>query len=212
MQTVALNPENKNSIAQCERLPLLDGEVYFKTSVFDDVDSQSLFNALYDSTAWQQQRIRMFGKSVLMPRLVAWHADTGIHYRYSGHTAPHNDWTPALLRIKSTAENICNCTFNGALLNLYRNGNDSLSWHSDDEYSLGAEPTIASFSFGCTRLFQMKHKTKTIPIVNLELTPGSLLVMLRLTQKHWKHCIPKNKNVTGPRINVTFRSILDSST
>ena len=143
-----------------------------------------------------------------MPRLVAWYADVGITYEYSGHTAPQNNWTEALLIIKQHAEYTCQCTFNGALLNLYRNGQDSMSWHSDDEFSLGKKPTIASYSFGATRVFKLKHQHKTLPVSSIELTSGSLLIMRGTTQTHWKHAVPKTKKQVGPRINVTFRNII----
>jgi hypothetical protein len=100
-------------------------------------------------------------------------------------------------------------TFNSVLLNLDRHGTDSMSWHSDDEPELGRNPVIASVSFGATRPFHLRYKFNSLYRSQVELTHGSLLLMSGPLQHGWQHQIPKTKKPIGPRINLTFRTILD---
>ena len=145
-----------------------------------------------------------------VPRLTAWFGYPDTTYSYSGITMTSQPWTPLLLELKSLVEaQVPSTAFNSVLLNLYRDGNDSVSWHSDDEPELGRNPVIASVSLGQARTFRLKHKVdRTIPPVEIELTHGSLLVMRDALQHHWKHELPKRKSPDlGPRINLTFRRI-----
>lgn len=144
----------------------------------------------------------MYGKQINVPRLTAWFG-SGC-YTYSGIQMQPHCWTELLLQIKDQVEAITGGSFNSVLLNLYRNGNDSVSWHCDDEPELGENPTIASLSFGATRSFQLKHKF-TKQTIKLDLSHGSLLLMQDETQTHWLHCVPKTKKPTAARINLTFR-------
>ena len=97
--------------------------------------------------------------------------------------------------------------FNSVLLNLYRDGQDSMGWHSDAEPELGRNPVIASVSLGAVRRFVLRHKKRKEQHLALELEPGSVLVMAGALQHHWRHALPKTRQVVGPRINLTFRLI-----
>lgn len=157
---------------------------------------------------WRNDSITMYGKTHPQPRLTAWYGDPGIKYSYSGINMQALPWTPILLSIKEELEKELSTKFNSVLINCYRDGNDHMSYHSDDEKELGPNPTIASLSFGETRSFHLKHKydlereTVMIPI-----TDGSLVVMKGELQHFWQHKITKTKKLVGPRVNLTFRMI-----
>ena len=150
----------------------------------------------------------MFGKEVNLPRLTAWYGDKGKSYKYSGIEMNPNTWTPTLLIIKEKVETVAGFNFNSVLVNLYRNGQDYVSWHSDDESELGNNPTIASVSFGATRRFILRHKSnRDLGKVEVALTHGSLILMQGTTQHFWQHQVPKTAKKISPRINLTFRVI-----
>ena len=170
---------------------------------------QSDYAALRKAIDWKHQKIRLFGRWVLQPRLSAWYGDEGTDYAYSGLLNRPLPWNRQLLMIKQQVEEICNCDFNSVLLNLYRHGQDSMGWHQDNETELGERPTIASVSFGESRHFQMRHKfDKSVSRINVQLQDGSVLIMSGETQKYWQHQIPKTKKQVGERINLTFRKII----
>jgi alkylated DNA repair dioxygenase AlkB len=154
-----------------------------------------------------QQQIKIFGKEVCVPRLTAWYGDKGMSYSYSGITVNPLPWTPALLEIRDRVGARSGTPFNSVLLNQYRTGADSVAWHADDEPELGLNPIIASVSFGGTRKFQLKHKTRKEMRHSLDLTCGSLLLMRGKTQHHWLHQVPKTKRAVETRVNLTFRVI-----
>ncbi len=184
-----------------------DGEVIFYPNFFSTQESDRLFSDLYSSVKWKQDIIHFFGKKIPLPRLTGWYGDEGKSYIYSGIEQHPEPWTPALTLIKSKAEEISEVTFNSVLLNLYRDGKDSVSWHSDDESELGENPIIASISFGATRRFSLKHKISKDYKIDLDLPNGSLLLMKGETQHFWQHQIPKTSKSVPPRINLTFRVI-----
>jgi alkylated DNA repair dioxygenase AlkB len=190
-----------------EQMEMPDAEVVFYPTFFNSDESRAYFQELSNSIHWQQQSIDLLGSTILLPRLTAWYGDMGKSYTYSGLTVHPESWTPILLAIKSRIETAANISFNSVLLNFYRSGQDSVSWHSDDEPELGTNPVIGSVSFGGTRLFQFKHKSKSELRRSVELTSGSLLIMRGTTQHFWKHQIPKTKKPVDPRINLTFRVI-----
>ena len=142
---------------------------------------------------------------------MAWYGDPGKSYHYSGVSLNPLPWTELLLEIKECVERVAEHKFNSVLLNLYRNGNDSMGMHSDDEASLGINPTIASYSLGGERTLVFKHRTaknsKAFPLV---LSEGNLLIMRGATQKFWLHGINKTARRVAPRVNLTFRNILSS--
>ena len=184
-----------------------DGEVIFYPHFFSIQESECLFSDLYSSVKWKQDTIHFYGKKIPLPRLTGWYGDEGKSYTYSGIEQHPDPWTPTLKLIKSKAEEISEVTFNSVLLNLYRDGKDSVSWHSDDEPELGENPIIASISFGATRRFSLKHKISKDYKIDINLLNGSLLLMKGETQHCWQHQIPKTSKFVEPRINLTFRVI-----
>lgn len=166
-------------------------------------EAWGLFDEVLDKTPWQAKEIRMYGKSHPVPRLTCWFGESA--YKYSGIMNDPTPWNDPLMRIKHLIEGVIDERFNSCLANLYRDGNDSVSWHADDEPELGPFPTIASVSLGQERLFKFKHR-ETGSVLTRTLTHGSLLVMQGRTQKEWLHCVPKSKAALGPRINLTFRN------
>ena len=171
-------------------------------------EAKGLFEVLVATTSWRQEPIRMFGKEVLQPRLVAWHGDPGAVYTYSGARHEPVPWTPPLEMIRDRLLPITG-PFNSVLCNLYRDGLDRMGWHADDEPALGPEPLIASVSLGAARTFLLKHRTrKDLGTIKVVLTSGSLLVMQGLTQRDWKHAVPGTRRPVGPRLNLTFRNVI----
>ncbi|MEK9723409.1 MAG: alpha-ketoglutarate-dependent dioxygenase AlkB [Rhodospirillaceae bacterium] len=189
-----------------ERLALADGEVTLHRNVFGDARAAALFRALRHDCAWRQADIRLFGRTVRQPRLTAWYGTRD--YTYSGLTWPAQAWPPAFDDIRHVAEAAAGCAFNGVLANLYRNGRDSMGWHSDDEPELGPTPAITSVSLGAARRFVLRRRDDRSVKIELELPGDSLLVMQGTTQAHWQHAVPKTARPVGPRINLTFRNIL----
>ena len=149
----------------------------------------------------------MYGKVLKFPRLTAWYGDNDKPYSFSGITLQPNPWNEELKEIKRQIEPLCNAVFNSVLLNLYRDGKDSISWHTDAEKELGKNPKIASVNFGAEREFQLKHRT-TGEKEMIVLQHGSLLIMQGELQHYWLHQVPKRKNIERPRINLTFRKII----
>ncbi|WP_204102867.1 MULTISPECIES: alpha-ketoglutarate-dependent dioxygenase AlkB [Spirulina sp. CCY15215] len=185
----------------------IDGQVILYPNFFSIEESDRFFSDLYDCIKWKQDTIKIFGKKMFLPRLTAWYGDEGQSYTYSGIEQHPDPWIPQLKSIKSKVEDISEVNFNSVLLNLYRTGKDSVSWHSDDEPELGTNPIIASVSFGATRRFSLKHKISKDRKVHIDLESGSLLLMKGETQHCWQHQIPKTSKSVKPRINLTFRVI-----
>jgi alkylated DNA repair dioxygenase AlkB len=194
--------------AQREALRMPDADVTMYRAFFKGAEADRLFQTLLRHTDWEQKKIRIYGKYVDLPRLTAWYGDPGKSYSYSGISMHPNPWTETLLEIKDRVDSETQLRFNSVLLSLYRSGQDSLSWHQDDEPELGEDPVIASVSFGDTRSFQFRHKAnKKLKPVSIDLTHGSLLIMKGSTQRLWVHQVPKTTRPVGPRINLTFRII-----
>ncbi len=176
-------------------------------SVFGSDRSKEIFDALKNSNIWTQPSINFGGNLIPIPRLNAWFGDSGKSYTYSGIRLNPMPWGDIMSEVKSKVEYITGNEFNSALLNLYRDGNDSVSWHQDDEPELGDDPIIASLSLGDTRTFKLKN-VKTGEVKKFELENDSLLLMGSGIQKDWVHSIPKTKKMVSPRINITFRNIV----
>lgn len=190
-------------------VPKIENKVnlsFFK-SVFGAERSKEIFDTLKNSNIWTQPSINFGGNLVPIPRLNAWFGDSGKSYTYSGIRLNPMPWNDVMLEVKSKVENITGSKFNSALLNLYRDGNDSVSWHQDDEPELGEDPIISSLSLGDTRTFKLKN-VKTGEVKKFELENDSLLLMGSGIQKDWTHSIPKTKKLVNPRINITFRNII----
>ncbi len=191
-----------------ETFHLPDAELKFYPQFYSSAISANHLKHLLAHIPWQQYYLRIAGKNVLVPRLQAWFGDAECYYGYSGLQLSPQPWTPTLSEIKNDIESLLNLKFNSVLLNWYRNGNDSVGWHADDEKELGDDPHIASLSFGETRNFELKRKTdKTQTKRRIALNDGSLLLMGSGVQKHWLHQIPKQPGLIGDRVNLTFRFI-----
>ena len=163
---------------------------------------------IFQRAYWSQPEIRVFGKYHKVPRLSAWYGDADSIYTYSGLTQQPLEWFDTLLTIKNLVQDETGHGFNSVLLNYYRDGNDGMGRHSDDEAELGVRPVIASVSLGQTRRFVFKHRYKaSIPAVSIELTHGSLLLMSGTTQQFWHHSLPKTRRSIGPRLNLTYRTV-----
>ncbi len=190
------------------KFPLKDANVLYLEQFYNSETSNFLFNTLRKEIQWQQDNIKLFGKTYKQPRLTALYAENEKPYSYSNITMYPESFFKELEQIKSDIEEKIAHKFTTCLANLYRTGNDSNGWHSDNEKELGRNPVIASLSLGATRSFQLKHKTDSSQRFNIELPSGSLLIMKGTTQEFWKHQIPKTKKHVGERINLTFRTIL----
>ena len=192
-----------------ERIPILgcEDECWFDENFLELKEASTFFDKLSIETDWIQPQIRMFGKWVDQPRLVAWQSSEGLSYSYSGITltaSPYSDLVDAIAR---KIEIKTGLTFNSVLINYYRDGKDSMGWHADNEPELGKNPMIASLSLGSARDFVLKHNQRSDLRKVFSLNSGSLLLMGKGIQKNWKHALPKRAHA-GPRINLTFRRIL----
>jgi alkylated DNA repair dioxygenase AlkB len=190
-----------------EIIRMADADVSFMHGFYLPPVSTGFLDTLLREIPWRQETITVWGKEHLQPRLTSWHGDAGADYAYSGLALRTSPWTPALLRIRADIERRTGHTFNSVLLNLYRDGRDSVGWHSDNEAELGRMPVIASLSLGATRTFRLRHKRNADKPLAIELTDGSLLVMAGATQRFWRHAVDKQRTPCGPRINLTFRNI-----
>ncbi len=165
-------------------------------------DHQSLFDRLHEEIRWEQQEITLFGRTVPTPRLTAWMGDHP--YSYSGVVNEPRPWPAALELLRDRLSEALGLDFNSCLANLYRDGSDSMGFHSDDEPELGSEPTIASISLGARRQFVLRHRV-TRQRWTWDLGAGDLLVMRDESQRDYAHAVPKTARRIGPRMNLTFR-------
>lgn len=186
-------------------IPIDDGELALLAQLPLSLPNDALFERLLLDTPWREESVLVYGKRHLQPRLTAWYGDAS--YTYSGLRLDPLGWTPLLLEIRAAVEAACGQRFNSVLLNRYRNGRDSMGMHSDDEPELGAQPVIASLSYGATRTFILRHK-RNKQTLRLPLGDGSLLLMSGQLQRNWLHGINKSTRSLGERINLTFRYIV----
>ena len=190
-----------------EIIDIPDGDLTFSRT-WRESESVDWMERLKKEIEWKQHRIKIFGKWVDCPRLSAWYGDPGAVYSYSSLSLTPIAWTPTLLEVRNQLAETIERPFNSVLINLYRDGNDSMGWHSDDEWELGINPVIASISLGGSRMMKFRHRSNSeLPKFTLELSSGSLLIMGGTTQKFWHHEIPKTKKVVSERLNLTFRLI-----
>lgn len=173
-------------------------------------EADHLFESLQTSPHWRQDKVKVFGKIYDQPRLCFLVSEGSKGYSYSGLTLPPIPFDSKLSELKRKIEQVSGVAFNSCLVNLYRDGNDSNGWHSDDEKELGPNPIIASLSLGAQRNFDLKHKHNLEQKRRIALEHGSLLVMGGRTQSDFKHQLPKSKRIKAARINLTFRYIFDS--
>ena len=191
------------TVAYLQENDLLDWRTVDWRSLPPDAEALTRFTNI----RWKQDSLKLYGKSIPLPRLTAWYGDPGAGYTYSGIKSEPNPWNDGLLHLKHRIEERIGATFNSVLLNWYRDGNDSLSWHADDEKELGPDPVIASANFGATREFQLRCNSDHAQKIRIPLSHGSLLVMRGELQRHWKHAVPKQSKAAGSRFNLTFRTI-----
>ena len=170
-------------------------------------DPESWYERLRRDLEWRSQEIMLFGKPVLQPRLMDWYADPGVTYRYSGLTLEPKPWPAVLQALRDRLEAHCQAPFNSVLCNAYRDGQDSMGWHADDEPELGPEPLIASLNLGATRRFRIRRKGGG-ESMGVDLESGSLLLMSGRSQAEYQHAVPKTRRAVAPRINLTFRRVL----
>ena len=188
-------------------LPLPQADLLFDPTFLPATAAENLLAQLTAEIAWEQRNIRIFGQEIPQPRLTAWYGDPAARYTYSGLAWEPRPWTPALLALRQRVETATGARFNSVLLNLYRDGRDSMGWHADDEPELGPAPAIASLSLGATRRFRLRPSRTgpTHPPLSLDLPSGSLLLMRGPTQQYWQHALPKTARPIGARLNLTFR-------
>ena len=190
-----------------EIINIPDADLTF-SKTWRESESMDWMERLKKEIEWEQHRIKIFGKWVDCPRLSAWYGDPEALYSYSNLSLTPKAWTPTLLEVRNQLAETIERPFNSVLLNLYRNGNDSMGWHSDDEWEMGLDPVIASISLGSPRKMKFRHRFDSqVSNFALELSQGSLLIMAGTTQKSWQHEIPKTKKLVGERLNLTFRFI-----
>ena len=189
-----------------EIVPLEAADVRYDAHAFAS-RADALFEALHRETPWEQHRLKIFGRDVGSPRLSCWVGDEGTAYKYSGTLFEPHAWTPTLAVLRDELAARFDLRFNSVLANLYRDGRDSMGWHSDDEPELGKTPEIASLSLGAPRRFRLRSRTTQEIALSIDLAHGSLLVMRGATQRLYQHDLPRTARA-GARINLTFRAIL----
>lgn len=195
------NSETIQNILPC------DGTVLYFGKIMNREKASTYFETLLNSIEWKNDEAMIFGKLIVTKRKVAWYGDSGFSYTYSGVTKTSIEWTKELLELKKVVEEKTEASYNSCLINLYHSGEEGVGWHSDDEKML--HPTIASLSFGAERKFSFKHKKNNLT-TSILLENGGLLLMKDDTQINWLHSITKTKKIIGPRISLTFRTIVHS--
>jgi alkylated DNA repair dioxygenase AlkB len=182
------------------------GLLTFHPHFFSPEEADRLFRFLQRNISWKQEHGR-FNRP--FPRLTALYGDDGLVYKYSGIVYPALPWTEQLRALRQRVEEAAGAVLNSVLLNRYRDGQDSMGYHSDDEPELGLNPVVPSVSLGAERRFVLRHK-KLKTRIEYRLTNGSLLIMGGALQHFWEHSLPKTAEPVGERINLTFRNIQDS--
>ena len=193
--------------ALLRHLPIAGADVRYIVQAYTRADADALFVALQGEIPWQQHRLSLFGREVGAPRLSCWMGDSTATYTYSRTRFEPQPWTPTVAMLRDDLATRFDLRFNSVLANLYRDGRDSMGWHSDDEPELGAQPHIASLSFGAERTFRVRKRVTREAAMSIQLAHGSLLLMGGTTQALYQHALPKRAAVDSPRINLTFRWI-----
>jgi alkylated DNA repair dioxygenase AlkB len=186
----------------------------------DEYQSAGLLARLWRELDWSQREITVFGRRVMQPRLVAWYGDSGALYSYSGLTLQPLPWHPLLLDLRLRIERHTGQQYNAVLANAYRNGDDSMGWHADNEKELGPRPVIASLSLGAPRRFLLRPARRRPGLeadvmggvdtgsFGITLENGSLLLMHAGCQQRYQHALPRTRRAAGLRINLTYRWIV----
>jgi alkylated DNA repair dioxygenase AlkB len=190
-----------------QRFDLLGADVRL-AQFCNAASAQHWFTRLHAEVPWECHRLRLFGRQVEAPRLSCWIGDADAVYTYSGTRFVPHAWTAACSELRDGLTAFCGERYNSVLCNLYRDGRDSMGWHSDDEAELGTQPCIASLSFGASRRFRLRHRRDPDLRLEIELPSGSLLLMAGATQRNYRHDLPKSARMVAPRLNLTFRRIV----
>lgn len=186
---------------------IADAELDYLPGWVDAALAECWLQALVEQTPWQQPELFIHGRYHRTPRLTAWYGEPEARYRYSGKVHEPLPWTALLDDIRQRLMAEVGQALNAVLLNYYRDGQDSMGWHSDAEPELGREPLIASLNLGGSRRFDLRRVGATRIEHSLTLEHGSLLVMRGPTQHHWQHQVAKTRQACAPRLNLTFRLI-----
>ena len=185
---------------------LPEGQLLLYPGFVTASESEALQAHWLQCLPWDQPHIRLYGRSVAIPRRQVWMGDEHARYRYSATDFVPWPWEERARRMRDRIAALCARDFNSVLFNHYRDGRDSMGWHSDDEPELGAQPVIASLSLGASRRFLLAHRRRDLKI-EMVLHDGDLLLMSGLTQECWRHAVPREARVTQARMNLTFRTI-----
>lgn len=199
--------ESENSFPKTGLNKIQDDEFIYLPNFFSKTESDFYLKALSEKVLWKQESMNMYGKNIAFPRLTAWYGNNEKPYFFSGITLSRIPWNEEIIAIKNKIEPESKVVFNSILLNKYRSGSDSISWHTDAEKELGKNPIIASAKVGETRKFQLRHSIIKEKL-EIELKYGSLLIMQGELQDFWQHQVPKSTKPLKKRINLTFRVIL----
>lgn len=187
-----------------------DGTVNYLGCILSHEQANFYEIELMHNIEWRNDESLIYGKLITTKRKVAWYADEPFDYTYSNITKQALLWTPVLLSLKKVVEEYAEEKFNSCLLNLYHTGDEGMSWHSDGEKMLKKNGAIASMSLGAERKFSFKHK-KDQTKIDMLLQHGSLMIMKGETQTHWLHRLPPTRKIKSPRVNLTFRNIVDKN-
>ncbi|MGR8929682.1 MAG: alpha-ketoglutarate-dependent dioxygenase AlkB family protein [Gammaproteobacteria bacterium] len=185
----------------CSSLQLIEG-------FYDSEESSRILRYFLTQHDWPDNHYYHAGRRFLLPRLQTWHADAGVRYSYSNNLLSTRPWTNELSELRAKITSRLDRTFNSVLVNYYRHGGDYVGWHADDEAELSESPCIASLSFGADRVFSFRHK-RTLETGSLILPAGGLLIMYPEFQRDWLHSVPIDHKVSRPRINLTFRTVVE---
>ena len=207
MQAELFSVPDQPAIELGEPLSLQPGELMLWPGYLGRGECGVLMERLRQRTEWKQESISLYGQVHALPRLTAWHGEPGAAYRYSGILQQPSPWSVLLQELRARLELRCAWHFNSVLLNLYRNGNDTVAWHADDEPELGPAPVIASVSLGATRRFRLRLKADHARTIALDLEGGSLLLMRGRVQQLCEHSVARTSRTVEERINLTFRRI-----
>ena len=194
-----------NFFGEDEQISVPNKLVDYVPNLFNEAESNLYLNKFITELPWQQKSVLMYGKEVLTPRLTVWYGDPNVDYSISGSNARPLTWTKELLDIKSKVEPLAGIKFDSVLLNYYRDGNDSVSWHTDNDGIPGRNRIVGSVSFGQERNFDIRNKEDHNIKYSIKLANGSYLLMKDGFQEGWQHRIAKSTKSMKPRINLTFR-------
>jgi len=175
----------------------------------EPAEAGRLLDLLRVEIPWEDHAVTIVGREVPVPRRVAFYGP--FPYAYSGIVHPARPLPAVVAVLRDRIESVSGHPFNTVLMNLYRSGSDSVSWHSDDDYPHGGHPAVASLSLGETRRFRIAHKRRADERYAVDLTAGGLLLMTGTSQTDYRHALPKSPKALGVRVNMTFRHMAASN-